>query len=69
MLEAHGASAGIGGAPRMAAPKEVHDSDLSLKEAIDVGDVEAPDLMGYKSWLTWRSGPGLRPKELKSISG
>ena len=34
--------------------QEVTQSDLTLAEAIEAGEIPQPPLMGWKTWMSWR---------------
>ena len=41
--------------------QEVTQSDLTLAEAIEAGEIPQPPLMGWKTWMSWRKFVGKRP--------
>ena len=41
--------------------QEVTQSDLTLAEAIEAGEIPQPPLMGWKAWMSWRKFVGKRP--------
>ena len=48
---------------------EVADSDLTLLQAIEAGEIDLPELLPWSQWMSWRRGPGRRPAGRRPISG